>query len=86
MHVRGLVPVKAFDGLVTTCRDKVLIDHGDSARGDPLGFYHGMRVTHGNTEFVLGGPAISIVAGDEEPAQGDLFPNLSFCPSGAGYG
>lgn len=68
-----LVPVKAFDGPVTTYRDKVLIDHGDSARRDPLGFYHGMRVTHGNTEFVLSGPAITIVAGDEEPAQGGLF-------------
>lgn len=30
--------------------------NGDAARSDPLGFYHGIRITHAGREYVLCGP------------------------------
>jgi hypothetical protein len=36
---------------------------GDSARADPCGFYHGMRVKHAGAEFVLSGPPVTFAPG-----------------------
>lgn len=44
---------------------------GEAARGDPDGFYHGMRVQRGGEELVLSGPPIELVPG--ESRQGELF-------------
>jgi hypothetical protein len=67
-----LMHPQAFSGVPTTYRAKTV--DGDAARGDPNGFYHGMAVKHGGKDFVLCGPAVTLVAG--EPPQMDLFGSL----------
>ena len=44
---------------------------GDSARGDPAGFYDGITVRHAGRELVMAGPPATFVAGEE--AQLSLF-------------
>lgn len=59
-----LLPVRLFDGKPTTYSLKVNsnpLDEtykypGDTARNDPMGFYHGMAVKHGREMLVLVGP------------------------------
>ena len=53
-----LVPPGLFAGRSTTYSKKVhgAGDGGESARNDPMGFYHGMKVTHGRETFVMVGP------------------------------
>ena len=50
-----------FDGDPTTYADKVHVDHGEMARNDPMGFYHGMTVTSGGETFVMAGPEVRFV-------------------------
>ena len=47
------------------CRD------GDRARGDQAGFYDGITVRHAGREFVMAGPPVTFVAGEQ--AQLSLF-------------
>ncbi len=63
----------AFDGPATTYSEKTRDDCGERARNDPMGFYHGMTVTHRGTAYVLDGPPVTLVAGDPQPTQGELF-------------
>jgi len=58
-----------FDGEPTSYSEK---NHED-ARGDPLGFYHGMEVSHGGHTYVLTGPPVQMVPGAPEPTQATLF-------------
>lgn len=60
---------QVFDGTAVTYAEKTF--DGDAARADPLGFYHGMSVTHAGAAFVLTGPPVTFVPG--ETAQLALF-------------
>lgn len=55
-----LVPLKSFPGTPTTYAAKVCGqgDHGEAARNDPLGFYHGMTVKSGGQSFIMVGPEV----------------------------
>ena len=68
-----LVPIGLFDGTQTTYTDKCALDYGNHARHDPLGFYHGMTVRSGGNNFVLCGPPLTFVPGDDALKQLDLF-------------
>mgnify|MGYP007059504006 CR=1 FL=1 len=68
-----LLSLDQFTGAPTTYREKLRANHGDDARRDPNGFYHGMRVQRGGSVYVLCGPPISIVPGQPEPTQSELF-------------
>jgi hypothetical protein len=49
-----LVPLRMFEGEPTTYNGKTGTAEGASAaRGDPTGFYHGMKVHHGKEDRVL---------------------------------
>jgi len=52
-----LTSASAFTDDATTYRRKVSIDHGNFARNDPHGFYHGMTVQFGSECMVLTGPS-----------------------------
>lgn len=67
-----LLPEAEFEEESTTYQEKISIDGGYTARGDPNGFYHGMRVQHARTKYVMVGPKISLT-GRKTPPQGDLF-------------
>ena len=54
----------AFEGEPTTYAEKTR--DCDAARADPLGFYHGMTVTHGGQSFILAGPPATFVAGETQ--------------------
>jgi ParB-like chromosome segregation protein Spo0J len=41
-----------------TYNEKISGDGGESARNDPNGFYHGMRINHGGAAYVLFGPPL----------------------------
>lgn len=58
-----LVPFSEFDGEPTTYNEKTLIDGGDYARHDPMGFHHGMTVKHGRERYIIHGPEI-VLDGD----------------------
>ena len=60
-----LVRLAEFDGDPTTYADKVHVDHGEMARNDPLGFYHGMTVSSGGETFVMAGPEVRFVPDNE---------------------
>lgn len=47
----------------------------EKARADPLGFYHGMIVTHANRRYVMTGPPVAFVPVPE--IQPTLFPPAS---------
>lgn len=58
-----IVTVRHFAGTPRSYRETVL--DGDAARRNPLGFYHGMGVTHAGKPHVLVGPEVVFVAGQE---------------------
>ncbi|MGP1346143.1 MAG: hypothetical protein ACTS3F_05670 [Phycisphaerales bacterium] len=64
-----LVPVEQFEGNALNYHEKTR--DGEAARNDPMGFYHAIRVKHGGKDWVLCGPAVGFVPGQE--AQPDLF-------------
>lgn len=64
-----LIDITQFEGDPTTYSIKSR--KGDSVRTDPNGFYHGMTVTHGGRSYVLAGPCVEFIAGQQE--QMDLF-------------
>ena len=68
-----IVPAEAFTGSAMTYTEKT--HDGESARNDPLGFYHGMKVRHGGKDMVLQGPPV-LLTPDAEPRQQDLFAGL----------
>jgi hypothetical protein len=72
-----LTPAALFPEPVTSYNAKVAIHHGDAARNDPKGFYHGMAVKHGGLTYVLTGPPSLFIADAQTetpaPAQLDLF-------------
>ena len=70
-----VVPVSSWKGPSVTYSEKVHCDGGATARKDPSGFYHGMRVTFRRKEHVLVGPAVEFVAGEAptETPQLSLF-------------
>lgn len=57
-----LMPESFFDGPTTTTTEKVGHDRGESARKDPKGFYHAVRVRSKGKAFVLNGPPLRFVA------------------------
>lgn len=66
-----LVHPSAFCGTPTTYGAKVVLNQGDNARADPMGFYHGMAVRSGGETLVLCGPPVHFAPGEE--AQRSLF-------------
>jgi hypothetical protein len=77
-----IVPPAMFNGVATTYSQKSAIDHGESARNDPLGFYDGMKVVCGGKPWIMKGPPATFVADleaqrpQESPAEAvqlDLF-------------
>ena len=66
-----VIPLRMFQGEPTTYRAKVDIDGGETARNDPMGFYHGMRVKSGKEQYVIIGPETHFVA---EPPRPDAQP------------
>jgi hypothetical protein len=71
-----LVPRNFFEGTPTTYRKKTDRDHGEAARKDPKGFYHGMTVTERGEIYVLCGPPSMFVADASAalPPGADLSP------------
>jgi hypothetical protein len=62
-----LCPLRIFNGIPTTYREKTgSAELAEAARNDPNGFYDRMTVKHGGHEFVLCGPEVPIVAGEQE--------------------
>lgn len=70
-----LVSAEQFEGEATSYEQKVHPDSGRTARNDPLGFYHGMAVKRGGKRYVLSGPPLTLVRGEQaaEQTQGLLF-------------
>lgn len=64
-----LIDDRLFSGEPTTYAEKVR--DSEAARSDPMGFHHGMSVTHGGRGYVLTGPEIVFIAGERE--QLELF-------------
>ena len=61
-----LMPAKLFGGKATTYAVKT--KDGDSARADPMGFYHGISVRSGGQDYALCGPPIRFIAEPSRPA------------------
>lgn len=59
-----LVDAALFDGTPTTYAAKTR--DGDAARADPNGFYHGMGVKHAGQTYVLCGPPVTFVPGQND--------------------
>lgn len=59
-----LIDERLFNGEPTTYAQKVR--DSEAARNDPMGFYHGMSVTHGGRRYVLSGPQAVFVAGKRQ--------------------
>jgi len=59
-----LTDADRFDGEPTTYAEKVR--DSETARNDPMGFYHGMAVTRGGRRFVLTGPEVVFIAGERQ--------------------
>ena len=64
-----LVDAAVFRGEATTYPEKTR--DAESARKDPLGFYHGMAVRQGGRQWVMCGPPVAFKAGPSP--QADLF-------------
>lgn len=62
-----LVPINHFGGEPTTYMDKGREDNFESARNDPLGFYHGMTVKWRGEKYVLVGPEVKFVGDAKLP-------------------
>ena len=54
-----LVLATLFEDQITDFRRKLDHNNGGSARSDPNGFYHGIRVTHQSRQYVLAGPPLT---------------------------
>ena len=65
------MPPQAFKGQMTTYRDKVR--DAETARNDPDGFYHGVKITHAGKVFVMSGPPAIFMA-DRIPERPNLSP------------
>lgn len=61
-----VVPLGAFRGTPTSYAEKIHADHGEQARSDPMGFYHGMKVKYSGSWCVIVGPETEFVPGEEE--------------------
>ena len=59
-----LIDTAHFNGDLTTYTAKTR--DSEAARNDSNGFYHGMAVTHGGHSYVLAGPSIELIAGEQE--------------------
>jgi len=59
-----IVHPQMFDGDTMSYADRTR--NGDAARADSNGFYHGMRITHANAEFILCGAPVRFVPGEQE--------------------
>lgn len=59
-----LIHPAGFAGACVSYAEKTA--DGDAARADPNGFYHGMRVRQGGSEFILSGPPARFVPGETE--------------------
>jgi len=72
-----LTPQAEFPGKPISYNEKVWQHDGESARADPLGFYHGMQVRLRGQPWVLTGPPVTFRAGSAEahptPEQLSLF-------------
>ena len=64
-----LSPVGAFPSPVTTYIAKTR--DSEAARNDPMGFYHGVTVSHGGRPYVLTGPPVQFERGPS--SQLELF-------------
>lgn len=62
-----LMPQTLFDGQPTTYSDKVHSDHGESARSDPNGFYHGLSISHQGRPYILSGPPLTFEPPPTQP-------------------
>ena len=65
-----MVPRDQFQGLVKWYGQKLRetqVDWGEQRRNQPEGFYHGMLIKRGETEWVLLGPPITF-----QPKDGDV--------------
>ncbi len=58
-----LIPVRMFEGTALSHAEKT---SDAAARADPLGFYHGVIVTHLREAFVLCGPPAAFAPGRAE--------------------
>lgn len=58
-----LVPEALFKEVSVTFSEKVGPDLGATAREDPCGFYHGIRVTGQGKKWVLSGPPLTFYCG-----------------------
>jgi hypothetical protein len=63
----------SFEGETFTYQSKISPDSGDTARADPLGFYHGVEIKHAGSKWVLVGPQIKFTPSSEKMGQLDLF-------------
>jgi hypothetical protein len=66
-----LLPVEMFTGTPTTYTEKLAIDNGDAARGDPKGFYDSISVSFRNNTYILAGPPATFIA-SSEPVRPDV--------------
>ncbi|GGG86593.1 hypothetical protein [Edaphobacter dinghuensis] len=64
-----LIPAHLFWEATTTYKRKILPDWGESARNDPMGFYHGISVTTGGETYILCGPPAIFVADPSLPSE-----------------
>lgn len=62
-----LVPLRLFGDKPTTYYDKGQDDNFESARNDPMGFYHGMTVKWRGEDYALVGPEIRFVGDAKLP-------------------
>jgi hypothetical protein len=59
-----LMHPQVYDGQTFSYRERV--QNGHQGRADPDGFYHGMRVRRAGSEFILCGPPVIFVPGEQE--------------------
>lgn len=63
-----LMPEAQFDGESTTYHKRLGADDGgEAARADPMGAYHGVRVTFQGKAYVLYGPPERIIVSSAPP-------------------
>lgn len=69
-----LIPLSLFASEPTTYSERTsTMEAAEAARQDPLGFYHGMKVRHGQDSFVLcGPPAVFIPCEIDNPSPTQL--------------
>jgi ParB/RepB/Spo0J family partition protein len=72
LDVWRVIPREEWTGPTWTFVEKMRLDpdhvrSGETARNDPLGFYHGMTAKAGGKEWVIVGPQIRLIAEKEAP-------------------